>query len=219
MNEDALSFIEELKQRPDVSGIILFGSQARGSPRPDSDIDLIVILDKGFQRTVEYRNRQAFEIIYTTEQEAFAFWESHRDDAYGLWEIAKILYDRDGSIRRLQNRAKKMLSEGKPPMDEMTIVHYRFDAEDQLRYVEGILDSDPASAQLVLANKVSALTELFFDVRQMWVPAPKQRLQKIKETSPELYALIQQFYQEDTPLTEKPAIARRIVTLVFEKAS
>lgn len=216
MNADAMDFLEELKQRPDVVGIILFGSWARGNPRPDSDIDLIVIMKEGFQRTVEYRNKQAFEIIYTTEKEAFAYWESHKDDAFGLWEVAKILYDKDRGIQQLENRAKEMFADGKEPIDEVQLAHYRFDAEDQLKYVEGVLNSDPTSAILVLTNKIYALTELFFDVRRLWVPAPKQRLQKINAFSPELYSLIQWFYREGTPLTEKVAIAKKIVPLVFE---
>jgi len=67
MNQDSVNFIEELKQRSDVLGIILFGSWARANNRPESDVDLVVILDQGYKRTVEYKNKQAFEIIYTTQ--------------------------------------------------------------------------------------------------------------------------------------------------------
>jgi predicted nucleotidyltransferase len=67
MNNDTINFIEELKSRPEVLGVILFGSWARGNNRPDSDVDLVVILTDGYRRTVECRNKQAFEIIYTTK--------------------------------------------------------------------------------------------------------------------------------------------------------
>ena len=65
MNNVYDEFVEDLKKRSDVLGIILFGSWARGNNRPDSDVDLVVILKEGFRRTVEYRGSQAFEIIYT----------------------------------------------------------------------------------------------------------------------------------------------------------
>ncbi|GHV10147.1 hypothetical protein FACS1894162_2850 [Bacteroidia bacterium] len=47
MNEEILSNIRELKHTllPNDK-MILFGSQARGDARPDSDWDLLVILDK-----------------------------------------------------------------------------------------------------------------------------------------------------------------------------
>lgn len=36
MNKETQTFLEELKQRSDVLGVILFGSWARGNNRPDS---------------------------------------------------------------------------------------------------------------------------------------------------------------------------------------
>src|SRR3989344_9630336 len=109
MNLETQNFVEELKKRQDVLGVILFGSWARGNNRPDSDVDLVVILTNGYRRTVEYRDKQAFEIIYTTEKGAFDYWESHKDDAAGLWEIAKILFDKDGTIEHLKDKIKEVL--------------------------------------------------------------------------------------------------------------
>lgn len=217
MNQETQNFVEELKKRSDVLGVILFGSWARGNNRPDSDVDLVVILTDGYRRTVEYRDKQAFEIIYTTEKGAFDYWESHKDDAAGLWEIAKILFDKDGTIERLKNKIKKVLNAGKKPIDEFQLGQFRFDAEDQLKYVESVLANDPTTANLILTNKIFALTELFFDIRQMWTPAPKQRLERIKEISPDFYSLLQQFYQEQLPIKEKLLVAKNIVTIIFSK--
>ena len=46
MNEDTVQFIEELKTRQDVLGIILFGSWARGNNRPDSDVDVMLAFNR-----------------------------------------------------------------------------------------------------------------------------------------------------------------------------
>lgn len=217
MNQETQNFVEELKKRQDVLGVILFGSWARGNNRPDSDVDLVVILTHGYRRTVEYRDKQAFEIIYTTEKGAFDYWESHKDDAAGLWEIAKILFDKDGTIERLKNNIKEVLNAGKKPMDEFQLGQFRFDAENQLKYVESVLASDPTTANLILTNKIFALTELFFDIRQMWTPAPKQRLERIKEISPDFYSLLQQFYQEQLSTREKLFVAKKIIPITFLK--
>lgn len=215
MNKDTLEFIEELKSRPDVLGIILFGSWARGNNRIDSDVDLVVILTEGFRRTVEYNNTQAFEIIYTTEKLAFEFWESHKDDCAGLWEVAKVFYDKDGTIERLQTKVEEMLRAGKNPFDMLQLGHVRFDVEDQLRYVEYELSHDPVTAKLILSIKVFALTEVFFDLRQQWTPAPKQRLSKIKKISMEFYALLEQFYRDDVTIEDKLHIGRKMIPIVF----
>src|SRR5690242_6135832 len=133
LNGDTLAFIEDLKQKPNVLGVILFGSWARGNNRPNSDVDLVVILNEGFKRTVEYRNAQAFEIIYTTAQSALEFWETHLDDTAGLWEVAQILVDKDGTVQELQKKATQLLKAGKQPYESDQVRQFRFDAEDQLR--------------------------------------------------------------------------------------
>lgn len=216
MNEETQKFLEELKQRPDVLGVIMFGSWARGNNRPDSDVDLVVILTEGYRRTVEHRNGQPFEIIYTTEKGAFDYWESHKDDAAGLWAVAKILFDKDGTIERLKTKIKEVLDAGKKAIDEYQLGQFRFDSEDSLKYVETIFASDPTTANLIITNKIFALTELFFDIRQTWTPAPKQRLAKIKEINPKFYSLLQSFYQEPVTLEEKLETARKIIPLIFE---
>jgi predicted nucleotidyltransferase len=216
MNKATQNFLEELKQRADVVGVIMFGSWARGNNRPDSDVDLVVILTDGYRRTVEHRDGQAFEIIYTTEKGAFEYWESHKDDAAGLWAVAKILFDKDGTIEHLKTKIKEVLDAGKKPIDEYQLGQFRFDAEDQLKYIESILASDPTTANLILTNKIFALTELFFDIRQIWTPAPKQRLAEIQKISPDSYALLKQFYQEQIGLKERLEVARKIVPLVFD---
>lgn len=216
MNEETQKFLEELKHRPDVLGVIMFGSWARGNNRPDSDVDLVVILTEGYRRTIEHRNGQPFEIIYTTEKGAFDYWESHKDDAAGLWAVAKILFDKDGTVERLKTKIKEVLDAGKKAIDEYQLGQFRFDAEDQLKYVGSILASDPTTANLILTNKIFALTELFFDIRQIWTPAPKQRLIEVKKISPEFYSLLKEFYHESITLSERLDIGKKIIPIIFE---
>lgn len=215
MNKQTEKFIEELKLRSDVLGVIMFGSWARGNNRLDSDVDLVVITTKGYRRTVEYKNGQTFEIIYTTEKGALDYWESHRDDAVGLWAAAKILFDKDGTIERIKANITEVLKAGKKPIDEFQLKQFHFDAEDTLKYVENRLISDPASANFILTNKVFALTELFFDIRQIWTPAPKQRLEEIHKISPVLYTLLNEFYKQQSDLKDKLEVAKKIITVVF----
>jgi predicted nucleotidyltransferase len=216
MNETANNFIEELKSREDVLGIILFGSWARGNNRPDSDIDLVVILDKGYQRTIENRDGQIFEIIFSTRESVLEYWKSNRDDCAGLWEVAKILYDKDGIVKELQSEVSVILKEGKKSINKLQLEQFRFDAEDQVKVSGLLFDKDSTTANFILTNKVFALTSLFFNIRQLWIPAPKQRLGKIKEIKPALHSALQDFYREGETFKNKLEIAKKIIDLVFE---
>ena len=78
LNHDTNMFLDALKQRPDVVGIILFGSWARGNNRPDSDVDLIVILTAGFKRTVESQSASLRNHLYHCQLRASILGKSTR---------------------------------------------------------------------------------------------------------------------------------------------
>lgn len=215
MNTIAQQYIAELQSNPNVLGIILFGSWARGNNRPNSDVDLLIIVQHGFKRTVEYRAGQVFEITYTTEAGAIAYWQSHPDDAVELWDIAKVLFDRDGTVTRLQQVGNELKQWGRPALTGDQYEHSKFNAHDQLRAIAALAQSDPPTARMLLANHVFQLTELFFVTRQLWVSPPKQRLATIKNINHNLYDLIVRYYAEHS-LFEQITIVQSIVAIVFD---
>ncbi|MEZ4867378.1 MAG: nucleotidyltransferase domain-containing protein [Caldilineaceae bacterium] len=216
LNQATHEFVTELQRDPNVLGIILFGSWARGNNRPTSDVDLVVILREGYRRAVEYRQQQAFEIIYITVAAALDYWTRNLDDSAGLWSVAEILFDRDGTTRDLQAKVEALLQAGKPAIAEAQLGQRYFDVEDRLRYVAATIEQDPSTAHFVLTGHVLALTELFFDLKQRWTPAPKQRLAAIRTLSPEFYELLQAFYQDASGVSTRLELARKMVTLVWQ---
>src|SRR3989344_6245287 len=112
-DEKLQKFVEHLKEDQNTLAVILFGSHARGNSRPDSDIDLVVICKEGYKRAAEFFEDQAFEIIYTTEKSAIEYWQGNKHDAIGLWAVAKVLFDRDGTGERLR-KFGEVLCEVKP---------------------------------------------------------------------------------------------------------
>ena len=61
MNQQIFKEIQSLKRRilPNEK-VILFGSQARGNARPDSDWDLLVLLNTGKRNFIEDYDRYAY---------------------------------------------------------------------------------------------------------------------------------------------------------------
>jgi len=215
MDDKIISFIDRLKERVEIQGVIIFGSWARGNNRVDSDVDLMVILKDGFKRTVEHKNGLAFEITYTTLKSVEEYWESHKDDCAGFWEVAKILFDKDGTVKKLNEFASRIIKNGKDPLDKIKIDHLNFDAKDSLEAIKFFAQNDPILANFLLSKKILDLSEWFFDLRQLWVPAPKQKLGRIKEISPELFDLLVRFYKDGVLLNEKINIAEKIILAVF----
>jgi predicted nucleotidyltransferase len=101
MNSSALAgyqFIERLKALPFVEAIYLYGSRARGTQRPRSDIDLAIVCPKANGRDW----RQVLDIV---------------EDADTLLEIDCVRLDAekpDSRLRRNIEREKQVIYARKP---------------------------------------------------------------------------------------------------------
>jgi len=167
MNEAIRSFVEELAADPEVHGILLFGSHARGVARPDSDADLAVFVEHdGFVMGCCEHDGQEFELVRLSEATATAYFTSNRDHAADVWPVAKILYDPEGQVARVRAHALGLIAQGKPPMDPARLNWSRFAAADRFRAAEGLALTNQAAARAVVLESVLELTATFFDVRQ-----------------------------------------------------
>jgi predicted nucleotidyltransferase len=215
---ELIELADDLRKRPEVLGVALFGSCARGDNRPDSDIDVYVLVDEGSWRDVEVRGDRHFEFVYSSEEASRAFWKASADEFVQLWVDARILLDEHGKLNGFRREAEELRRNGRSVPDERTVRHRRFDAEDQVRAVRALMGSDPSTAALVLHRLVEALTELVFSLRAEWVPAPKNRLKRLRETMPTLGEAFDEFYGA-RDLDHKIEAALRVVARTFPPPS
>lgn len=86
--------------------IILFGSYANGNPTPDSDVDLLIIMEirSNYRETYRmvssllYPRQFPVDIIIKTPQEVEEAMEGGKDNSFFIREILKtgrVLYDRN----------------------------------------------------------------------------------------------------------------------------
>ena len=85
--------------------IILFGSYAQGNPTPDSDVDLLVIMETDGDKKERYRavsmqlypRQVPVDIIVKTPHEIEEAFRGGKDNSFFIREIikkGKVLYDR-----------------------------------------------------------------------------------------------------------------------------
>lgn len=92
----------KIVDRFDPEKIVLFGSRSRGSPRPDSDVDLLVIMDTSespIQRAVEVKRacRPRFvsmDVLVKTPEEIEARLERGSFFLSEILEQGEVLYER-----------------------------------------------------------------------------------------------------------------------------
>ena len=219
MNEAIQRFVDELAADPAVRGVILFGSHARGNARPDSDADLVILVERDqFEMGFAERDGQKFELLRWSEAVAIRYATDNPDNAADFWQVAEILHDPDGAAARLRDHAAEMLAEGKPPMDEARRAWSRWASDDRLDAAAGIAEDDPAAARMVLHERLIDLTATFFDVRGEWTPPTKRRTGRIADLDPGLHGLLTAFYTDGTSFAEQLALARQMLPLIYGDA-
>src|SRR3954452_5087974 len=163
MNEAIQRFVDELGADPAVRGVILFGSHARGNARPDSDADLVILVERDqFEMGFAERDGQKFELLRWSEAVAIRYATDNRDNAADFWQVAEILHDPDGAAARLRDYAAEMLAEARPPMDEPRRAWSRWASDDRLDAAAGIAEEDPADARKGTNRRGIRLTAAVF---------------------------------------------------------
>jgi predicted nucleotidyltransferase len=219
MNEAIQRFVDELAADPAVRGVILFGSHARGNARPDSDADLVILVERDqFEMGFAERDGQRFELLRWSEAVAIRYATDNPDNAADFWQGAEILHDPDGAAARVRDHAAEMLAEGKRPMAEARRAWSRWASDDRLDAAAGIAEDDPAAARMVLHERVIDLTATFFDVRGEWTPPTKRRTGRIADLDPGLHGLLTAFYTDGTSFAEQLALARQMLPLIYGDA-
>jgi hypothetical protein len=165
---------------------------------------------------VEYQEEIAFEITYTTEQGAIKYWQENPDDCVDLWNTAIVIFDRDGTIDRLRLKAKEIEGKGKEGLDDIKRNYFTFEVRDQINAVKTLASTNPTTANMLLSNKVFQLIELYFDLRRLWRPAPKQFMEVLQAVDIEFAQLVTEFYSSGTSLERKIVVAEKITGIVFD---
>jgi hypothetical protein len=102
----------------DLVAMVLFGSWARGTPRDNSDVDLLIVMKPGttINRAV-YRKWQDIAPDLKVCEPHFVALPSERDYVSGLWaEIAidgQILMDGTNQVTQYLNQVRRAMVEGK----------------------------------------------------------------------------------------------------------
>ena len=215
MNQQIENFVNKLKDEERTEGVLLFGSWARGNNRSNSDVDLLVIVSDGYSREIEEYEGKLFEIVYSTKESAIDYWKSDMNGCANLWEVGQILYSKGNQMENLKTKAKTLLMEGKQSLKNKEIERLLFNAEDQLKSACTIAKKNVSHSNFLIHNHVFELTSIFFDLHKEWTPAPKQRLEKIKEMNLDLYSKLTQFYKEEIKLNDKFILVDEIIDLIF----
>lgn len=120
-------FLEDMNyfENQHVLGAFFYGSYLTGFNEEHSDIDILVIFDNDIPNhlirgnkyldgiRIEYFEKPIGDIYLTIENE----YNNQNNASLSIIGTSKILFDKNGSLRRLQDFALKKFSKPLPPLD------------------------------------------------------------------------------------------------------
>ena len=186
----------------DLLGVLATGSRIHSTPGPTSDLDVHVVI-------AQPRRQRRNILLDGIEIEMFINppFQIHRYMADGgnnihMFAFGRAIYDPQGFIAQLQDRARALWQAGPPALAELTRWMPRYFAADMLRDLTD-LGEDEAAAGLQIARIVDQLIETHCRLNRRWPSKPKRRLAELAGWAPEVAGLA------SAALTEKTLAARR----------
>lgn len=208
-------FVDTLKKRPECNAIAIFGSYARGQQRPNSDIDVFVVVTEGAWRDIEMVNGQAFEMVYSSKEAATIYYQNNPNNAVQQWRDLKVIHDPNNVFDELRTIVNKIEKQGKKKLTDKAIRHFRFDVDDRIRAIEYLKEQDFATANYFLSVLGDHVISLYFDLRQIWTPPPKQRISYLREHDKKVAQLAEDLFSERS-IAERIAAAKSLINAIFE---
>lgn len=202
-----------LRRYPDTLGIIASGTIVRGNPSASSDLDLYVIRTTPQRQRVQrwFHGIPAEIFVNPAHQIARYLANDHaegRPITAHMLATGQVILDRDPVIEQLRADARDALATPFEPSDQ-DLLFKRYMVATKYEDARDVLESDPASARMMLGDAVHGMLHVRFWRAGAFVPRDKDLLAALLALDPACGVLAQQFYAAAT-LAEQLPLAEQI---------
>jgi hypothetical protein len=195
-------------------GVLATGSHIHGTPGPTSDLDVHVVIDQPRrQRRNIMLDGTEIEMFINPPFQVRRYMTDKRGMDPHMFTFGRAIYDPHGVLAQLQDEARAIWQAGPQPLDARQTWMPRYFAADLLRDLADI-ESDEASAALLIARIVEQLIETHCHLSGRWAEKPKRRLADLQRWAPEL-ARLARVALACRPIAERRAAVERMAELVL----
>jgi len=197
--------------------LLFAGSAAYGTPMPNSDVDLYVLIGPNWRQR---RNR----FIQGVEVEMFInpVAQIRREFDEGEWATVdmfsrgRVHYDPTGVVAQLAEDAKRIAAEPPETPGESELYFIRYRPSDLVRDVEDLVDHDRASAEMLMGVALQTSLESYWQIRGQRPPKPKRLLEAFRTEAPDLVPHVDHITDVSHKLENRVARLRVLCELVLE---
>jgi hypothetical protein len=204
----------------DLLGVLVGGSRVRGEVDYNSDLDVVVVIDRPRRRRWNF-------VIDGIEIETFINppFQMHRyfkqDKASGrgmmphLCSTGRVVFDPRGLMKELQATARTIWDAGPPPLSEFERWHFRYVAASWLSDLADVERTDDERAVFIIGQIVPVLIHQHYRISQRWQSAPKRVINELQRWDSAAARIARQACSSSAPLVQRTAAARELAYLVL----
>lgn len=194
----------------DLLGILLGGSVAHGTPMPNSDIDLYVLIRPSWrQRRNEVVEGVEVEMLVNPVEQIRRELLARQPATVDMFARGRAVHDPSGVVDEQMQLARRMDAEPRDRPDQSELYFIRYRPSDLLKDVEDLIDVDPHAAELLTGLAVHRIIEAHWHLRGRPAPKPKHALQALRADAPDVARMAELALDTDLPLRQRTEHLRR----------
>lgn len=216
LQSTAAGLVAEFGQ--ELLGIIVGGSVGRGHARPDSDLDLFVLVAVPWSQ--RRRGRASGIEIDVFIDPAIKVRHLIRNVKNPVvienYATGLIVWDRDAATAALARQANEVYGGRRNELPDTARFSLQERAKDLMLAVErAVDDSCEDSAKYLLSCLLVHCINAYYEVNRLWDPPAKRRIAQLRESDRQFSNAVEALLAESMPMQRRVSVARWMVTQLF----
>jgi hypothetical protein len=193
--QDIKSFIEHLKKKKDIVGIVEYGGRTHSDMKPGGDYDLTIIYNKSISKSITGLHFHIAGIpIDCMLLSVDDFLSDVPSNEFLLAHLnCKILFDRDNITKDILDRIKIAWKQPENLFDGEKSL-YRFTFKHCIDKLEHRLHENELYSKYFIYSSFDWFLQCYARMKSLETGKPKAHLNYIKANDSELFSIINQIY-------------------------
>jgi predicted nucleotidyltransferase len=170
----------------ELLGVVVGGSRLRSEADLNSDIDVVVVVDRSGRRRWNFViDGVEVETLINPPFQMRRYFKEEAEDGRGvmphLLGTGRILFDPQGLMATLQAEARAVWDAGPPPLSDRERWQFRYYAADAMRDLADVEAADPERTTFLLGIILRAIIDQHYRISGRWLAKPKRLLDHLND--------------------------------------
>jgi hypothetical protein len=212
------TFINHLKLKEDIIGIVQYGSRDYTNMSPGGDYDLNIILDEDVETQIAglHLHINSIPVDCGIISVKDLYYDESPSDFHSLLAGSKVLFDRNGLLSKQLIKIKEKWKLNIKPIQEGELSFSRFITQHVVDKFENRLYENEVYTRIFLSENIFTLLETYMKINKLDPYNYKNALEIMKNQDNDTYILFEE-YVNNHDLNRLLSITKKLNSKVFSK--